>query len=151
MSILVIADHDNAALKNATLNAVGAAAKIGGDITVLVAGSGCAPAGQAAAAIAGVTKVLVSDAPHYKDGLAESLAALVVGIASGYTHILAPATAFGKTVTPRIAALLDVAQISEITVVVSPDTFVRPIYAGNALATVDFVREVVELGVRPGE
>jgi electron transfer flavoprotein alpha subunit len=148
MSILVIADHDNAALKNATLNAVGAAAKIGGDITVLVAGSGCAPAGQAAAAIAGVTKVLVSDAPHYKDGLAESLAALVVGIASGYTHILAPATAFGKTVTPRIAALLDVAQISEITVVVSPDTFVRPIYAGNALATVQSKDKIKVITVR---
>ncbi len=148
MSILVIADHDNAALKNATLNAVGAAAKIGGDITVLVAGSGCAAAGQAAAAIAGVTKVLVSDAPHYKDGLAESLAALVVGIAAGYTHILAPATAFGKTVTPRIAALLDVAQISEITVVVSPDTFVRPIYAGNALATVQSKDKIKVITVR---
>jgi len=148
MSILVIADHDNAALKNATLNAVGAAAKIGGDITVLVAGSGCAAAGQAAAAIAGVTKVLVSDAPYYKDGLAESLAALVVGIASGYTHILAPATAFGKTVTPRIAALLDVAQISEITVVVSPDTFVRPIYAGNALATVQSKDKIKVITVR---
>jgi len=148
MSILVIADHDNAALKNATLNAVGAASKIGGDITVLVAGSDCAAAGQAAAAIAGVTKVLVSDAPHYKDGLAESLAALVVGIASGYTHILAPATAFGKTVTPRIAALLDVAQISEITVVVSPDTFVRPIYAGNALATVQSKDKIKVITVR---
>ncbi len=148
MSILVIADHDNAALKNATLNAVGAASKIGGDITVLVAGSGCAAAGQAAAAIAGVTKVLVSDAPYYKDGLAESLAALVVGIASGYTHILAPATAFGKTVAPRIAALLDVAQISEITAVVSADTFVRPIYAGNALATVQSKDKIKVITVR---
>jgi len=107
MSILVIADHDNAALKNATLNTVGAASKIGGDVVVLVAGSGCEAAAKAAAAIAGVSKVLMADAPYYKDALAENLAALVVGIASGYSHILSPATAMGKSVTPRIAALLE--------------------------------------------
>jgi electron transfer flavoprotein alpha subunit len=136
MSILVIADHDNQAIRGATLNTVAAAAKIGGDITLLVAGGGCAAVAQAAAQIAGVKKVLVADAPQYKDELAESLAALVVTIASGYGHILIPATSFGKNVAPRIAALLDVAQISEIVAVNSPDTFVRPIYAGTALATV---------------
>ena len=136
MPILVIADHDNQAIRGATLNTVAAAAKIGGDIVLLVAGGGCAAAAQAAAQIAGVKKVLVADAPQYKDELAESLAALVVSIAPGYSHILIPATSFGKNVAPRVAALLDVAQISEIVSVSSPDTFVRPIYAGTALATV---------------
>lgn len=136
MPILVLADHDNQIIRSATLNTVAAAAKIGGDIVLLVAGAGCAAAAQAAAQIAGVKKVLVADAPHYKDELAESLAALVASIASGYSHILAPATSFGKNVAPRVAALLDVAQISEIIAVNSPDTFVRPIYAGTALATV---------------
>jgi len=136
MSILVIADHDNQTIRGATLNTVAAAAKIGGDIVVLVAGGACAAAAQAAAQIAGVKKVLLADAPQYKDELAESLAALVATIASGYSHILVPATSFGKNVAPRIAALLDVAQISEIIAVNSPDTFVRPIYAGTALATV---------------
>ena len=148
MSILVIADHDNAALKNATLNTVGAASKIGGDVVVLVAGSGCEAAAKAAAAIAGVSKVLMADAPYYKDGLAESLAALVVSIASGYSHILSPATAMGKSVSPRIAALLDVAQISEITSVVSADTFIRPIYAGNALATVQSKDKIKVITIR---
>jgi electron transfer flavoprotein alpha subunit len=148
MSILVIAEHDNTSLKAATLNTVAAAAKIGGDITVLVAGGGCEAAGKAAAAVAGVKKVLVADAAQYKDGLAEDLAALVVGIAAGYTHILAPATAFGKTVAPRVAALLDVAQISEIIQVVSPDTFVRPIYAGNAYATVQSKDKIKVITVR---
>ena len=148
MSILVIAEHDNTSLKAATLNTVAAAAEIGGDITVLVAGGGCEAVGKAAAAVAGVKKVLVADAAQYKDGLAEDLAALVVGIAGGYTHILAPATAFGKTVAPRVAALLDVAQISEIIQVVSPDTFVRPIYAGNAYATVQSKDKIKVITVR---
>ena len=136
MSILVIAEHDNLSIKTATLNALGAAAQIGGGVAVLVAGAGCAAAGQAAAVIPGVKKVLLADAPLYGGQLAENLAALVVGIASGYTHILAAATSNGKNVMPRIAALLDVAQVSEIIAVKSPDTFVRPIYAGAALATV---------------
>src|SRR5882672_1970873 len=127
MSVLVIAEHDNQSVKSATLNTVAAAAKAGGDIVVLVAGSGCGAAAKAAAAIAGVKKVLVADAPQYKDQLAESLAALVVGLVGGYSHVLAPATSFGKNVAPRIAALLDVAQISDIVAVNSPDTFVRPI------------------------
>jgi len=148
MSVLVLAEHDNASLKNATLNAVSAAAKISGEIAVLVAGSGCASAAKAAAAISGVKKVLVADAPHYKEQLAENLAALVVGLAGGYTHVLAPATSFGKNVTPRIAALLDVAQISDIVEVKSADTFVRPIYAGNALATVQSADKIKVITVR---
>jgi electron transfer flavoprotein alpha subunit len=136
MAILVIAEHDNANLKSAVLNTVAAAAEIGGDIHVLVAGQGCGAAAQAAAAIAGVTKVRVAEADAYRDGLAENVAALVVSIAKEYSHVLAPATAFGKNLLPRVAALLDVAQISEIVGVESADTFVRPIYAGNALATV---------------
>ena len=138
MSILVLADHDNQVLKGATRNTIAAASKIGGEVVVLVAGSGCQAVAQAAAAVAGVGKVLLADSPHYKDGLPESLAAFVVGMAAGgqYSHILASATAFGKSLAPRIAALLDVAQISEIISVESPDTFVRPIYAGNAFATV---------------
>jgi electron transfer flavoprotein alpha subunit len=148
MSILVIADHDNRSIRGATLNAVAAAAAIGGDIAVLVAGGGCAAAGEAAAQIAGVKKVLLADAPQYKDELAENLAALVVSIASGYSHILLPATSVGKNVGPRIAALLDVAQISEIIAVKSPDTFVRPIYAGTALATVQSKDAVKVITVR---
>ena len=136
MAILVIAEHDNANIKPAVLNTVAAASKIGGDIHVLVAGQGCGAAAQAAAAIAGVTKVRVAEADAYRDGLAENVAALVVSIAKEYSHVLAPATAFGKNLLPRVAALLDVAQISEIVGVESADTFVRPIYAGNALATV---------------
>ncbi len=136
MSILVIAEHNNERILTSTRNTVAAAAKLGGDVCVLVAGMGCAAAGQAAAAIVGVARVLVADAPHYGEHLAENLAALVVGMAPGYSHIFAPATSFGKNVAPRIAALLDVAQISEIIEVKSADTFVRPIYAGNALATV---------------
>ena len=136
MSILVIAEHDNAALKAATLNTVTAASQLGGDIAVLVAGHNCGAVAQAAAKVAGVKKVLHADAPHYANQLAENVAALVVGLAGGYSHILAPATAAGKNVLPRVAALLDVAQISDIIKVESPDTFVRPIYAGNVLATV---------------
>jgi electron transfer flavoprotein alpha subunit len=136
MSLLVIAEHDNASLKTATLNAVTAAAKIGGEIHILVAGSGCSAVADQAAKVAGVAKVRVADAAHYGDQGAENLAALIVANAAGYTHILAPATSNGKNTLPRVAALLDVAQISEIISVVDADTFVRPIYAGNALATV---------------
>ncbi|MGP1679044.1 MAG: electron transfer flavoprotein subunit alpha/FixB family protein [Burkholderiales bacterium] len=148
MPILVLADHDNQIIRGATLNTVAAAAKIGGDIVLLVAGGGCAAVGQAAAQIAGVSKVLLADAPQYKDELAESLAALVVSIASGYSHIVVPATTFGKNVAPRIAALLDVAQISDIIAVNSPDTFVRPIYAGTALATVQSKDALIVITVR---
>ncbi|MDK9702595.1 MAG: FAD-binding protein [Sulfuritalea sp.] len=136
MSILVIAEHDNAGLKAATLNAVTAAAKIGGDIHVLVAGAGCGAVAEQAAKVTGVSKVKVVDAAHYGDQTGENLAALIVANASGYTHIIAAATSNGKNTLPRVAALLDVAQISEIISVVDADTFVRPIYAGNALATV---------------
>jgi electron transfer flavoprotein alpha subunit len=150
MSILVIADHDNQALKGATRNTIAAASRIGGDIAVLVAGSDCQAAAKAAAAVAGVGKVLQADAAHLKDGLPETLAAFVVSLAGGgqYTHILASATAFGKSVAPRIAALLDVAQISEIIAVESPDTFVRPIYAGNAFATVQSKDKIKVITVR---
>jgi electron transfer flavoprotein alpha subunit len=136
MPILVLAEHDNAKLKSSVLNTVAAALKIGGELHVLVAGSQCGPVAQAAAAIPGVGKVLVADDGTYRDQLAENLAALVVRTAGSYSHVLAPATAFGKNVLPRVAALLDVAQISDIVAVDSPDTFVRPIYAGNAMATV---------------
>jgi electron transfer flavoprotein alpha subunit len=148
MAILVIAEHDNAGLKSGTLNTVTAAAKLGADVHALVAGHQCAGAAQAAAQIAGVTKVRVADAPQYKDGLAESLAQLVTGIAREYTHVLAPATTFGKNFLPRVAALLDVAQISDIVAVESADTFVRPIYAGNALATVQSADPIKVITVR---
>jgi len=148
VSILVLAEHDNASLRPATLNTVAAAAKIGGDVAVLVAGAGCEAAAKAAAAILGVKKVFRADAPHYKDGLAENLAALVVALAPGFAHILAPATSFGKNVAPRIAALLDVAQISDVVEVKSADTFVRPIYAGNALATVQSADRIKVITVR---
>src|SRR3954469_2971022 len=136
MTALVIAEHDGKALKGGTANAVTAAAKMGGDVHVLVAGSRARPAAEAAAKLAGVSKVLHVDAAHYDGGLAENYAALVVGIAKNYSHLVASASAFGKNVMPRVAALLDVAQVSEIVSVESPDTFLRPIYAGNAFATV---------------
>ena len=136
MTCLVIAEHDNASLKPATLNTVAAAAQIGGEIHLLVAGNGCAAAADEGTKIAGVAKVLLAEAPHYAEQSAENIAALVVAHAGPYSHILAPATSAGKTVMPRIAALLDVAQISEIVAVRSPDTFVRPIYAGSVLETV---------------
>jgi len=152
MSVLVVAEHDNQSIKSATLNTVAAAAQIarsvGSDIAVLVAGSGCGAAATAAAAIAGVKKVLTADAPHYKDQLAENMAPLVVGLTSAYTHILLPANSFGKNLAPRVAALLDVAQISDIVSVVSADTFVRPIYAGNALATVQSKDRIKIITVR---
>jgi len=134
--ILVLAEHDNTALRGATYHTLGAARELQAEVTVLVAGLQCAAAAAAAASVAGVARVLCADAPQYADQLAENLAALVAGIADGYTHILAPATAFGKNVAPRVAALLDVQQVSDIVAVKAPDTFVRPIYAGNALATV---------------
>ncbi len=136
MTILVIAEHDHGALKGATLNTVAAAQKIGGEIHVLVAGHNAEGAAKAAAQIAGVAKVLSAEGSQLGEFLAENVAALVVSLAKSYSHILAPATSNGKDVTPRIAALLDVQQISEIIAVDAPDTFVRPIYAGNALATV---------------
>ena len=148
MTILVIAEHDHASLKAATLNTVAAAARIGGDIHVLVAGSNCAAAAQAAAALQGVAKVKVADAAHYASQTAENLTALVIANAAGYSHILAPATTFGKNLLPRVAALLDVAQISEITGVEAADTFIRPIYAGNALATVKSADAVKVITVR---
>jgi len=136
MSVLVLAEHDQQSVKKATLSTVAAAKKIGGDIHVLVAGHNAGAAAKAAAQIAGVAKVLHADAPHLGEFLAENVAALVVSLAKGYTHVLAPATSTGKDVMPRAAALLDVQQVSEIVAVESADTFVRPIYAGNALATV---------------
>jgi electron transfer flavoprotein alpha subunit len=148
MAILIIAEHDNAAIKPALLNTVAAAQKIGGDIHILVAGHRCAPAAQAAAAIPGVKKVLVVDAPHYAHALAESLSTLIVSIARNYSHVLAPSTSAGKNVLPRVAALLDVAQISDIIKVESADTFVRPIYAGNALATVQSADAIKVVTVR---
>ncbi|HMM54454.1 MAG TPA: FAD-binding protein [Candidatus Desulfobacillus sp.] len=148
MSVLVIAEHDNASLKAATLNTLAAARKLGGEIHVLVAGSGCAAAAEAAARLDGVVRVRVADAAIYADQLPESLAELVRQNAAGYTHILAPATTFGKNLLPRVAALLDVAQISDIVAVESADTFVRPIYAGNALATVKSADAVKVVTVR---
>ncbi|MFX1761529.1 FAD-binding protein [Paraburkholderia sp. A1RI-2L] len=148
MTNLVIAEHDNAAIKAATLNTVAAAQKIGGDVHVLVAGHNAQAAADAAAKIAGVSKVLLADAPQLEVGLAENVEATVLSIAKNYTHILAPATAAGKNVTPRIAAKLDVAQISDITAVDSPDTFERPIYAGNAIATVQSADPVKVITVR---
>ena len=136
MTALVIAEHDNASIKAATLNTVTAAAQCGGDVHVLVAGSNAAAAAQAAAQIAGVSKVLHADGDSVANGLAENLAAQVLAVAGNYSHILFPATASGKNVAPRVAAKLDVAQISDITKVDSADTFERPIYAGNAMATV---------------
>jgi electron transfer flavoprotein alpha subunit len=148
MTNLVIAEHDNASIKAATLNTIAAAQKIGGDIHVLVAGHNAQAAADAAAKIAGVSKVLLADAPQLEAGLAENIEATVVNIAKDYSHILAPATAYGKNITPRIAAKLDVAQISDITAVDSPDTFERPIYAGNAIATVQSQDPIKVITVR---
>src|ERR1700712_422900 len=148
MTALVIAEHDNAVLKGSTLNTVTAAMACGGEVHVLVAGHNAAAAADAAAKLSGVAKVLLADAPQFADGLAENVAAQALAIASGYSHILAPATAYGKNILPRVAAKLDVAQISEITKVVSPDTFERPIYAGNAIATVQSADPVKVITVR---
>ena len=148
MTALVIAEHDNASLKGSTLNTIAAAAQCGSDVHVLVAGHQCAAVAAAAAQIAGVAKVLVADAPQFEHGLAENVAAQVLAIASAYTHILAPASAFGKNIAPRVAAKLDVSQISEITKVDAPDTFERPIYAGNAIATVQSSDAIKVITVR---
>ena len=136
MSILVVVEHDNQAVNAATLNILAAARQIGGDIHLLVAGEKCGAAANAAAALEGATKILSADSAEYGHNLAENLAPLVAGIAGDYSHILAPATTFGKNVMPRIAALCDVPQISDIIEIVDSNTFKRPIYAGNALATV---------------
>src|SRR3954469_11268716 len=148
MVALVIAEHDNASLKGSTLHTVTAALACGGDVHLLVAGSNCGAAAAAAAQVAGVSKVIVADAAHLADGLAENVAEQALAIAGNYSHILAPATAFGKNILPRVAARLDVAQISEITKVDAPDTFERPIYAGNAIATVQSSDPVKVITVR---
>jgi electron transfer flavoprotein alpha subunit len=148
MSILVVAEHDNVSIKAATLNAVAAAKAIGGDIAVLVAGQGCGAAGEAAAKIAGVSKVLVADNAAYGHQLAENVSLLVAEIGKGYSHILAASTSNGKNTLPRVAALLDVAQISDITAVISADTFQRPIYAGNVIATVQSSDAIKVITVR---
>jgi electron transfer flavoprotein alpha subunit len=148
MALLVIAEHDNKTLKAATLNAVSAAAAIGGEIHLLVAGKDAKPAAEAAAKVAGVGKVLLTEDGAYEHPLAEDVATLAVKLAPNYSHVLAPASTFGKNVAPRIAALLDVAQISDIAGVQSPDTFVRPIYAGNALATVQSKDKIKVITVR---
>ncbi|MCG5075070.1 electron transfer flavoprotein subunit alpha/FixB family protein [Paraburkholderia tagetis] len=148
MTILVIAEHDNASIKAATLNTMAAASKIGDEIHVLVAGHGAQGAAQAAAKVAGCAKVLLADAPQLAESLAENIEATVLSIAKDYSHILTPATAWGKNIAPRIAAKLDVAQISDITAVISADTFERPIYAGNAIATVQSADPVKVITVR---
>ena len=148
MAALVIAEHDNASIKGATLNTVTAAAACASEVHVLVAGTGSGGAAQAAAQIAGVAKVLHADATGFAHGLAENLAAQVVALAAGYSHILFPATAGGKNVAPRVAALLDVAQISDATKVIGADTFERPIYAGNAIATVQSSDAIKVITVR---
>lgn len=148
MTILVIAEHDNSTLKGATLNAVTAATQMGGDIHLLVAGAHCASVADAAAAVAGVDKVLVADDAAYEHQLAENISKLVSELAKGYSHIVAPATTTGKNFLPRVAAVLDVAQISDITAVESENCFQRPIYAGNAIATVESLDAIKVITVR---
>ncbi|HNE16362.1 MAG TPA: FAD-binding protein, partial [Rhodocyclaceae bacterium] len=150
MTILVVAEHDNAALKSATLNTVTAAARLGGEVHLLVAGAGVGGVAESAAKLAGLAKVLVADAAHLGEQSAENVAAQILAVvqAGGYSHVLAPATTFGKNVLPRVAALLDVAQISDIVGIEASDTFVRPIYAGNALATVKSADAVKVITVR---
>ncbi len=148
MAVLVIAEHDGKQLKPGTTNTITAASKLGGDVTVLVVGHQCAEAGAAAAKVAGVAKVLVTDAPQYEGALAENVTALVLSIAKNYSHIVAPATGMGKNFMPRVAAMLDVQQISDISSVVSADTFVRPTYAGNVMATVQSSDAIKVITVR---
>ena len=148
MAVLVIAEHDNASIKGATLNTVTAALQCGADVHVLVSGSAAAGAAQAAAQIAGVAKVLHADAAGLNHGLAETTAAQVLAVARNYSHLLFPATASGKNVAPRVAALLDVAQVSDATKIITPDTFERPIYAGNAVATVQSTDAIKVITVR---
>ncbi len=148
MAVLVIAEHDHGTLKGATLNTITAALACGGDVHVLVAGHNAAAAAAAAAQVTGVAKVLHADGASLAEGLAENVAAQVLALASGYSHLLFPATAGGKNVAPRVAALLDVAQVTDITKVLSADTFERPIYAGNAIATVQATDAVKVITVR---
>ncbi|MFC5463109.1 electron transfer flavoprotein subunit alpha/FixB family protein [Massilia niabensis] len=148
MTVLVIAEHDNASLKGSTCHTVTAAAQCGGDVHILIAGASCDGAVEAASKLAGVAKVLVADALQFRDGLAENIAEQALALAKDYSHILAPATAYGKNILPRVAARLDVAQVSEITKVISQDTFERPIYAGNAIATVQSTDPVKVITVR---
>jgi electron transfer flavoprotein alpha subunit len=148
MTALVIAEHDNASVRGATLNTVTAAGQCGGEVHVLIAGHNAQGAAQAAARIAGVAKVLHAEAPGYEHGLAENIAAQVVALAGGYSHLVFPATAAGKNVAPRVAAELDVAQISDVIKVDAPDTFERPIYAGNAIATVQSADRIKVLTIR---
>ena len=148
MSVLVIAEHDNASIKPATLNTVTAAAQCGGDIHILVAGKGADGAAKAASAVNGVAKVIHVEGEHFAHGLAENMAAQILSIASSYSHILFPSTASGKNIAPRVAAALDVGQISDITKVDAPDTFERPIYAGNAIATVQSMDSIKVITVR---
>ncbi len=148
MAVLVLAEHDNKSIRKATLNALAAAQKIGGDIHLLVAGHQCEPAAKAAAAIPAVKKVLHADAPQLAEELAENVAALLVSLAKGYSHVLAAATSTGKNILPRAAALADSQQVSDIVAVEGPDTFVRPIYAGNALATVKSADAIKFISVR---
>ena len=148
MTVLVIAEHDGKLLKPGTTNTITAAGKLGGDVTVLVVGHQCAEAGAAAAKVAGVAKVLLTDAPHYAGALAENVTALVLSVAKNYSHIVAPATGMGKNFMPRVAALLDVQQISDISSVVSADTFVRPTYAGNVMTTVQSSDTIKVITVR---
>ena len=148
MSILIIAEHDNNELKGATLNTVAAGAAIGGDIDILVAGTDCGSVAEAASQVPGVRKVLVADKESYKNSLAENVGNLVAELAEGYSHVLAPATTNGKNFMPRVAAKLDVSQISDISAVISEDTFERPIYAGNCIATVQSSDSIKVITVR---
>ncbi len=148
MTILVIAEHDNSKLKASTLNTVTAAAELGGDVELLVAGHGCSAVADSGTKVQGVSKVLLVDDAHFEHALAEELSQLLVGLAGNYTHVLAPATTFGKNFMPRVAARLDVSQVSDVVGVESADTFVRPIYAGNALATVQSSDSVKLITVR---
>jgi electron transfer flavoprotein alpha subunit len=148
MAALVIAEHDNASLKASTLNTVTAAVQCSNEVHILIAGNDCAEACAAAAQITGVTKVLLAEGAQFADGLAENVAEQALALATNYTHVLAPATAYGKNILPRVAARLDVGQISEITKVESPDTFERPIYAGNAIATVQSIDAIKVITVR---
>ena len=148
MTILILAEHDNSELRPATLNAVTAAKELGGEIEILVAGSGCDAAANGASKIEGVTKILVADSDEYANALAENVAALVSNLAENYSHILATATTSAKNIMPRVAALKDVQQISEISEVIDAETFVRPIYAGNAMATVKSPDSIKVITVR---
>mgnify|MGYP001380653367 CR=1 FL=1 len=148
MSVLVLAEHDNRELKPSTLNTVMAAQALGNDVTIVVTGSDCAAVGEQASTIAGVSKVFVAEDPIYANGLAENLTLLLVSLANDYSHLLAPATTSGKNIMPRLAALLDVAQISDITAIEAPDIFERPIYAGNAIASVKSIDPIKVITVR---